>query len=354
MVLFLAALGSGCGYMPVPYSINYFWFDSDENQPPHKPPVYQKDQSIPISFLVAKHNVPFSVFDKPPYNNHPYPFPFTMFVRDPDGLLHRWTQPDSIRRRNYDVMWHETKTGIRESTNLRDWAPKNFTWRPGWYTVSLAVAEPASAHPPFPSRDPSRYSDWLHARPLPFGIQVPAAPMRVPTGKESSHLRVTLEVNKKTFKIGDKIIFKGYIDNTGKNFFLLQTLWPWRNARLVTAKWNGGSSFPSQYLLKHPAPLRRAHFVRLDPGKKYLYFTETFIAGERAPHMDRGTMWEMKLSWFTPGEYEIAMQMHGTSEFPLDRPAEVGIWSGQARSNGVTVRVLEAKATVILTRARDR
>ena len=87
---------------------------------------------------------------------------------------------------------------------------------------------------------------------------------------------------------------------------------------------------------------RLSHFARLGPGQQIRLFEETFVAGHWDPHWGMGLRSEAFPTPFGGPDRSIVLRLKSPGLFPDDLLPRTGVWSGEAESNAVEIRVLRA------------
>ena len=258
-----------------------------------------------------------------------YVHPLAIVVKDPDWLVYRWERtfaggdrPEELRR------LEAGEFRVDFSFDLQDWVPEGFRWKTGAYRVA-GVATAGGR----PAGNPGGMFFMNEVTPG-FRQTGPDNPLRRPA---RTLLAAELESNKKAFRLGEIIVLRGFLRNVSDEPFAVQTRLAFREARLIAEP--GRDSFPME---QPSVPLRLSDFTRIEPGQRIALFEETFIAGQVDPHWAEGCRDECLLPPFSAQmgpDYSIWFELRSEGILPEDRQPDVGIWTGRAASNRVTVSI---------------
>lgn len=311
-----------------PYAIS-FGFDYERSAWPSESTVpYREDEPIVASCHMYKHRLDAPLPNMYGRRGQGEIHPFTLIIKDPDGLVYKWQNPISHEEYIEQVKLWQTKThGVDFSFDLQDWVPKQFTWKPGLYIVTgfFNVAGrrmEIRGHAFFMKEVPDIFR------------QTPSALTTNPAMAFKPMLSAEIEADKNAYLRGDIISIKGYLKNISNEPFMVQTRYPFREAQLMVKR--GRDFFPN---FKYSAPPRLSDFTRIEPGQRILFFQESFVAGQRDPHWSAG----YRREWFRPpfalDKYSVWFEMQSDGLFPSDRQPDIGIWTGKVKSNSIKILI---------------
>ena len=252
--------------------------------------------------------------------------PFVFRVTDPDGLLYLWWREFSEReRREWIEQWRAAPRGSHFECDLQEWIPEGFPWQSGLYRLGCS---------PYVSsliRTSAPFSGYLV-------IDKPFDPEEEKTGRKPL-LEAVLEANGETFRPGEPIVLRGRLRNVSRRPFLVQTHYPFREARLVAQPcWD---TFPSTAKSFSALPIRLSHFTRLDPGEEVHLFEEHFVAGRPDAHWGMGARSESFPPPFAGPDRTIVLTFESGGLFPQDRLPDLGIWTGKVESDPIQIRIVK-------------
>jgi hypothetical protein len=239
--------------------------------------------------------------------------PLTVLLIAPDGLAYQWHRrlpSDAIRSHHERSRRPRGQTHF--STDLQEWLPPNFDWIPGKYWAYLSAPRVGR------SVERGRAAFFMEQR---------------DDARRPPCLAAVIECDKEEFDVGEDIVIRGYVKNIGARPFLLQTHMPFREARLVDLN---GDTFGR---MDGTGPVRLSHFTRMEPGQRVQLFEETFVAGRRDPHWLIGSRTEFFFPPFAGPDRTIVLRIRSEGLFPEDRPAPIGIWTGDVKSNAINIRI---------------